>query len=63
MLDNLTSDQSDDLAAWKNFAFSNGKIQKKDSKSKVEYDYLGSKKNNELLKIHDISGDQVTISF
>ncbi len=49
--------------AWKKFSFKNGRIQKKESKKKIEYDYLVSNNSSELLKIHDISGDRVLISF
>ncbi len=63
MVDNLQSSWEDKLAAWKNFSFSWWKIEKKDSKTKIKYDYLWSKHNNELIKIHDISWDRITVSF
>ena len=63
MFENLHADGTEKMSSWKNFAFHNGKIQKKDSQKKIEYNYLGSKEHEELIKIHDISGDQITISF
>lgn len=48
---------------WNKFSFKDGKIKKDDSQKNIVYDYLGSKSSEELIKIHDISWDRVTISF
>lgn len=55
---------------WKDFIFKNGKIHSKGkddktAKSKISYDYLVGPKwdNDQLLKIEEISGDRVTLSF
>ena len=53
---------------WKNFVLDGNEIRKKDkngkpTKSKVNYNYLVGEDNTELVKIEDISGGKVTISF
>jgi len=63
MVENLQWAWDEKLSSWKHFSFSNNTIQKKESQKKIEYNYLGSKENNELIKIHDISGDRVRISY
>ncbi len=42
---------------------SNFLLKMEKSKKKIEYDYLVSQWASELLKIHDISGDRVVVSF
>ena len=52
--------------SWSTFEFNNGKIQKKDSKKKIDYNYLVWAKDggtSELLRIEDINGSRVTVSF
>lgn len=58
--------QSDGIyKSWDGFAFENGKIRKKWSKTKVEFDFLAppAGSDKEMLKIHSIDGNTVTMSF
>jgi hypothetical protein len=62
MVDSIKSSSKDE-SSWKGFSFTNWKLKKENTKTQIRYDYLGSKDNNELIKIHDITGDRVNISF
>ncbi len=63
----MESLSSDDKAprAWSNFDFTDNSIKRKNSTKKIQYDYLVAEVWEwvELLKIHDISGDRITVSF
>jgi hypothetical protein len=52
-------------SSWGDYEFKDGKIQKKWLKWKYNFDFLvpPSGENPELLKIHEINGDQVVVSF
>jgi hypothetical protein len=51
---------------WQGFELKDKKIRNKESKLKIDYDYLVPPKtsaNQELIKIHDINDTVATISF
>ncbi|NVP17486.1 hypothetical protein HUU51_02090 [Candidatus Gracilibacteria bacterium] len=62
----LLSDFEKKSDKWKGFSFENDKLSikeenKKNPNKKVEY--LISDKNDDIVKIHEISGDKITVSF